>query len=164
MFKISNAINIENTTDEVWDLISSPGHLNLFHPFCKKNNVLESKKTVIVKDQLIYLNGLTYYRSFTEWHPGLGYRLKIGSKNAKESEVKWQIIENQDLTCIKISVKPYVSTKIPRLLYPFFHYFLIRPKLKSYLSSVLNGLRYYLVHKKEVKPNQFGEHSWFTQT
>ena len=40
MFKISNAINIENTTDEVWDLISSPGHLNLFHPFCKKKQCI----------------------------------------------------------------------------------------------------------------------------
>ena len=95
MYKISNTIKVENTANEVWDLISSPGHLNLFHPFCKENNVLESKNTVIVKDQLIYLNGLTYYRSFTEWNPGLGYGLKIGSKNAKESEVKWQIIENK---------------------------------------------------------------------
>ena len=164
MFKISNAINVENTTDEVWALISSPGHLNLFHPFCKENNVLESKKTVITRDKLIYLNGLTYYRSFTEWHPGFGYSLKIGSKNAKESEVKWQIIDNQNLTRVKISVKPYVSTKIPRLLYPFFHCFLIRPKLKSYLSSVLDGLRYYLIHKEKVKPNQFGKHSWFSKS
>jgi ribosome-associated toxin RatA of RatAB toxin-antitoxin module len=161
MFQISNKIKIENSTHEVWDLISSPGHLNQFHPFCKENNVLESKNGVILKDQLIYLNGLTYYRTFKEWKPMVGYSIKIGSKNAKQSDVKWQIIENREFTFVKITVKPYTSSKIPKLLYPFIHYTIIRPKLKSYLKSVLKGLEYYLTYKKPVPRNQFGNHSWF---
>ena len=56
MFKISYKIRIEKSADLVWDLISSPGHLNQFHPFCKENKVLESKNAAILKDQLIYLN------------------------------------------------------------------------------------------------------------
>ena len=161
MFQISNKIKIENSTHEVWDLISSPGHLNQFHPFCKENNVLESKNDVILKDQLIYLNGLTYFRTFKEWKPMVGYSIKIGSKNAKQSDVKWQIIENREFTFVKITVKPYTSSKIPKLLYPFIHYTIIRPKLKSYLKSVLKGLEYCLTHKKPVPRNQFGNHSWF---
>ena len=67
MFQISNKIKIENSASVVWELISYPGHLNQFHPFCKENKVLESKNDAILKDQLIYLNGLTYYRTFTDW-------------------------------------------------------------------------------------------------
>ena len=59
MFQISHKIKIEKSIDMVWDLISSPDHLNQFHPFCKENKVLESKNDVILKDQLIYLNGLS---------------------------------------------------------------------------------------------------------
>ena len=162
MFPISKKIKIEKSLDEVWNLISSPGHLNKFHPFCKENNVLESKNGNIIKDQLIYLNGLTYYRSFKQWIPGVGYNIKIGSKNAKESDVKWQILDMGNSTCVKITVKPYASSKIPKLLYPFFHYAVVRPKLKSYLSSVLQGLEYYLTHKKSVPRKEFGSHSWFT--
>ena len=161
MFQISNKIKIENSIHEVWGLISSPGHLNQFHPFCKENNVLESKNGVILKDQLFYLNGLTYYRTFKEWKPMVGYSIKIGSKNAKQSDVKWQIIENGEFTFVKITIKPYTSSKIPKLLYPFFHYAVVRPKLKSYLNAVLKGLEYYLTYNKPVPRNQFGNHSWF---
>ena len=94
MFKISYKIRIEKSADLVWDLISSPGHLNQFHPFCEENKVLESKNDIILKDQLNYLNGLTYYRTFTDWKPMIGYSIKIGSKNGEKSDVKWQIIDN----------------------------------------------------------------------
>ena len=90
MFQISNKIKIEKSADMVWKLISSPGHLNQFHPFCEENFVLETKNDIILKDQLIYLNGLTYYRTFTDWNPMIGYRIKIGSKKGKESDVKLQ--------------------------------------------------------------------------
>ena len=101
MFKISNKIKIENSAYVVWDLISSPGHLNQFHPFCKENKVLESKNNVILKDQIIYLNGLTYFRTFVDWKPMVGYSIKIGSKNAKESDVIWQIIDKGEFTFVK---------------------------------------------------------------
>jgi hypothetical protein len=91
----------------------------------------------------------------------VGYSIKIGSKNAKQSDVKWQIIENGEFTFVKITIKPYTSSKIPKLLYPFFHYAVVRPKLKSYLNAVLKGLEYYLTYKKPVPRNQFGNHSWF---
>jgi ribosome-associated toxin RatA of RatAB toxin-antitoxin module len=162
MFQISHKIKIAKNADMVWELISSPGHLNQFHPFCEENKVLESKNDIILKDQLNYLNGITYYRTFTDWKPMIGYRIKIGSKKGKESDVKWQIIDKGVFTYVKITVRPYTSSKIHKLLYPIFHYAVIRPKLKSYLKSVLRGLEYYLTHKKPVPRNEFGNHSWFT--
>ena len=162
MFQISNKIKIETSKSAVWDLISSPGHLNQFHPFCKENKVLKSKNGTILKDQLIYLNDLTYYRTFKEWRPMAGYTIRIGTKNGKKSDVKWQIIDKGVFTYVKIIIKPYTSSKIPKLLYPIFHYAVIRPKLKSYLKSVLKGLEYYLTHNKPVPRNKFGNHSWFT--
>ena len=162
MFKVSKTIKVQKSVDEVWNVISSPGHLNNFHPFCKENKVMECNNNIILKDQLIYLNDLNYYRTFTKWQPKIGYSLKIGSENAKQSDVKWEIINNFEFTCVKITVRPYVSNKIPKLLYPFFHFALIRPKLGSYLSSVLKGLEYFLVENKKVSFNQFGSHSWFS--
>ena len=161
MFQISNKIKIETSKSAVWDLISSPGHLNQFHPFCKENKVLESKNGAILKDQLIYLNDLTYYRTFKEWKPMDGYTIRIGTKNGKKSDVKWQIIDKGVFTSVKITIKPFTSSKIPKLLYPFFHLAVIRPKLKSYLKSVLKGLEYCLTHNEPVPRNKFGNHSWF---
>ena len=162
MFQISYEVKIEKSVDKVWDIISSPGHLNQIHPFCEQNIVLESKNEIILKDQLNYLNGLIYYRTFTDWKPMIGYSIKIGSKNGKKSDVKWQIIDKGLFTYVKITVKPYKSDKIPKLLYPIYHYAVIRPKLKSYLKSVLRGLQYYLTYEKTVTRNEFGNHSWFS--
>ena len=80
-----------------------------------------------------------------------------------KTSLKWQIIEKGVFTYVKITVKPYTSSKISKLLYPIFHYAVIRPKLKSYLKSVLKGLEYYLSHKKPVPQNKFGNHSWFSK-
>ena len=126
-----------------------------------EKNVVTLEKNLKETNQ-IYLNGLTYYRTFKEWKPMVGYTIKIGSKNAKESDVKWQIIDKGVFTVVKITIKPYITSKIPKLLYPFYHYAIIRPKLKSYLKAVLKGLEYYLTHKKPVPRNEFGNHSWFT--
>jgi hypothetical protein len=34
--------------------------------------------------------------------------------------------------------------------------------LKSYLGSVLKGIKWYIEQKVPVSKNQFGRHSWFT--
>ena len=38
----------------------------------------------------------------------------------------------------------------------------IQPMLKKYLSSVTDGLKYYLENNKKIKKNQFGTHMWFS--
>ena len=162
MYFVSCSISLKNEKKDVWNAISRHGNLNFFHPFCKNNEVIEVDKNSIKKDFLIYLNGMMFEREFYQWEKMKGYKLMIGKKNGKKSKVIWKISENKNYTSLSIKVFPYKSDKISSLLYPFFFFFYIKPKLKSYLKSVLNGLKFYLHNNQIVLKNQFGKHSWFS--
>ncbi len=158
-FHISEKIFLNQSNRVVWDTISLKNGLELFHPFCLKNKEIRGDKK---SDELVYLNGLTYIREFTSWKPNQGFELNIGSKNGKKSKVQWQL-QSSGMGCeLKISVFPYKSSKISKFLYPLVNFFVIKPRLKKYLQSVLKGLKYFLDHKQKVKKNQFGEHPWFS--
>lgn len=157
-FKISAKIFLNHNISDVWNTLSSKNALELFHPFCLQNDVIEYEK----KDKLIYINGLTYIREFTAWKPNQGFELNIGRENGKKSKVIWEIKDKDEGCIVKISIFPYRTNKIPVFFYPLVSFFLIRPKLKQYLQSVLKGLKYYLYHKVKVEKNQFGKHSWFS--
>ena len=94
---------INSNRDEVWNLISSPKNLELYHPFCKSNNVIKwpGKGSC---DELTYLNGIKLMRNFTKWEEKRGYELLIGRKNGKKSLVKWEIIEKNDKVYLCIAV------------------------------------------------------------
>lgn len=162
MYFVSCSISLKNEKKDVWKAISRHGNLNFFHPFCKNNEVIEVDENSIKKDFLIYLNGMMFEREFYQWEKMKGYKLMIGKKNGKKSKVVWKISENKNYTSLSIMVFPYKSDKISSLLYPFFFFFYIKPKLKSYLKSVLNGLKFYLYNNQTVVKNQFGKHSWFS--
>ena len=158
-FHVSEKIFLNQSNRVVWDTISLKNGLEFFHPFCLKNKEIRGNKK---SDELVYLNGLTYIREFTSWKPNQGFELNIGSKNGKKSKVQWQL-QSSGMGCeLKISVFPYKSSKISKFLYPLVNFFVIKPKLKKYLQSVLKGLKYFLDHKQKVKKNQFGEHPWFS--
>ena len=162
MYSISCSIKLKNQSKEIWKVISSHGNLNFFHPFCKKNKVIEGDKNLIKKDILIYLNGVVFERHFYKWQEMVGYELMIGKKNGKKSKVVWKISEKKNYSLLSIDVYPYKTDKINSLLYPFVFFFYIKPKLKSYLRSVLKGLKFYLYNNKNVVNNQFGKHRWFS--
>jgi hypothetical protein len=157
-FKVSEKIILNQNPNKVWELISSKNALELFHPYCLKNDVIDYEK----KDKLVYLNGLTYIREFSAWKPNNGFELSIGKKGGKKSKVQWEI-KILDRGCeVKISVFPYKSSKIPKYIYPIVNIFIVKPKLRKYLLSVLTGLKFYLDTNVKVKKNQFGKHSWFS--
>lgn len=81
---------MNTTEEELWDVISQPGHLELTHPFSKSHSVI-SWPGVGSKDVLIYLSGVRYERYFTDWNEGKGYILQIGGKKGKKSKVIWEI-------------------------------------------------------------------------
>ena len=162
MYSVSSNIELKIQVEDIWKTISSHGNLNFFHPFCYTNKVIEGDKNSIKKDILIYLNGVIYEREFFYWDEMNGYELMIGKKNGKKSKVVWKIFKNKNNTFLRIDVFPYKTDKINSLLYPFVFYFYIRPKLKSYLNSVLKGLEFYLYNNRKVVKNQFGTHSWFS--
>ena len=162
MYIVSCSISLKNQSEDIWNAISSHGNLNFFHPFCYINKVIEGDKSSIKKDILIYLNGVVFEREFYQWDEMNGYELIIGKKNGKKSKVEWKISKTKNHTSLIINVFPYKTDKINSLFYPFVFYFYIKPKLKSYLNSVLKGLKFYLNNNQKVVKNQFGKHSWFS--
>jgi hypothetical protein len=152
---------INATEDELWDVISQPGHLELTHPFSKSHSVT-SWPGVESNDVLIYLSGLRYERYFTDWSEGNGYTLQIGGREGKKSKVIWEISSKENKTFLSITIYPHFLANTPRFFSFLPYELLIRPKLTSYLDSVLGGIDYYLVEKESVPKNHFGTHKWFS--
>ena len=158
---VSRKIKLKSNTDILWDLISSPENLNLVHPFCKSNKVIKWDNNSH-SDSLLYYNNRTYIRELFEWEEGKGYKLYIGEEGKKKSKVIWELEPREKGCEIKITVFPYRTNKISKLLYPLVHFFIVRTKLKKYLKSVLKGLKFHLDNEVKIKKNQFGTHSWFS--
>ena len=152
---------IEASHDELWDFISTPEYLNYCHPFCKKNTIIKWEKDKH-SDILVYLNGLTYIRKFVEWNEKDGYSLLIGEENKEQSKVVWKINSQENKTYLKISVYPYFLRDYPKFISFIPYKFFIKPKLTSYLKSVLDGINFYMVNKIPVQRNMTGRHTWFS--
>jgi hypothetical protein len=152
---------INATEEEIWDVISQPGHLELTHPFSKTHSTI-SWPGIGAKDVLTYLSDLRYERYFTDWHEGKGYTLLIGGREGKKSKVLWEISSDENNTFLSITIYPHFLANAPRFFSFLPYELLIRPKLTSYLNSVLGGVNYYLVEKESVPKNYFGPHKWFS--
>ena len=98
--------------NELWDAISRENNLNDTHPFCKENKILVWNDE-IHQDKLVYLNGLTFIREFTEWFEGTGYNLWIGTKRGPKSYVEWRITEHSiNAPVFKLIIFKYFSSDI----------------------------------------------------
>tara|TARA_B100000927_G_scaffold72963_1_gene58100 strand:- start:134 stop:625 length:492 start_codon:yes stop_codon:yes gene_type:complete len=160
-FKSSNSKFYKCSKEVLWETISSPGYLNNVHPFCEDNSVIIWEKDHH-EDQLVYLNGLTYQRKFTDWNINNGYDLWIGNDDQNQSFVEWRIEEEDSGTRLSINIYPYLLSTWPKSL-AFLPYFLyINIKLKSYLYSVLSGIEWFIDKNTPVPKNKFGRHSWFS--
>jgi hypothetical protein len=114
------------------------------------------------KDVLIYLSGLRYERYFTDWNEGKGYTLQIGGRNGGKSKVIWEISSDENNIFLSITIYPHFLANTPRFFSFLPYKLLIRPKLTTYLHSVLGGINYYIVEKESVPKNHFGTHKWFS--
>ena len=146
---------------KLWKTISSESNLELFHPFCKTNNIIiwPGDKS---EDILVYLNGRTMRRKFIFWENNFGYDLFINQMGFESSLVSWRIKDENEGSRITISVWPYLFNKGNKVFNWFPFKFFVHPSLEKYLSSVLKGLKYYLENDKKIKKNQFGLHRWFS--
>tara|TARA_B100000989_G_scaffold93889_1_gene68221 strand:- start:2218 stop:2733 length:516 start_codon:yes stop_codon:yes gene_type:complete len=146
---------------KLWKTISSESNLELFHPFCKTNNIIiwPGDKS---EDILVYLNGRTMRRKFIFWENNFGYDLFINQMGFESSLVSWRIKDENEGSRITISVWPYLFNKGNKVFNWFPFKFFVHPSLEKYLSSVLRGLKYYLENDKKIKKNQFGLHRWFS--
>ena len=114
------------------------------------------------KDTLVYLNDLTFIREITAWDEMKGYELTIGRENGRKSKVVWKIYSENNQTMLSIEIFTHGLKYWPGLFYLFPYLFIINPKLKNYLNSVLGGIDYYLNEKTPVPKNYFGSHRWFS--
>lgn len=153
---------LDHDIEVVWALVSSPGNLLECHPFCRSNEAIEWGDGSF-SDVLTYLNGRRYVRRFRQWRPREGYDLVIGEEGGKQSFVRWELNEaGNRSTELRITVYPYLLSGLPRIIsaIPFSIY--ARPKLTTYLRSVLGGFEYFLDNGERVPRNYFGSHSWFS--
>ena len=153
--------NISCDRDALWATISLKSNLELFHPFCKKNNIIRWSREHSI-DQIEYLNGLIFQREFFEWKENKGYKLYIHQIGKPKSRVEWKIKGDSYKSIINISVSPYLFNSGNKYLNVLPYYLITRPFLLSYLESVTSGLKYFLEQGKTVTKNQYGKHIWFS--
>lgn len=158
---ISHSIKIDASVDKVWEVISAPGNINTCHPFCDDNQVI-SWGDENAYDILTYYNGRTLERKFFHWEPGKGYKLIIGRKGGRQTTVHWDIEPHADYSLLIITLFMPHSQNLLAIIRWFPYLFFLRPKMKSYLRSVVQGFEYHIRTGKAVSKNQFGSHPWFS--
>lgn len=147
---------------EVWRLISSRGNLEACHPFCLKNPV-KAWPGPQSEDEIHYLSGLVFKRQFREWIEGVGYDLDIVSRGGNRSKVSWRIAPVDDDSCtLRITVFPHALQNWPTFIrwLPFARW--LRPNLRRYLESVIQGVEWNVTRNEPVPKNAFGTHPWFS--
>lgn len=139
-----------------------PGNLELCHPFCARNPV-QAWPGEDSRDEIHYLSGWVYQRHFHKWLDGTGYDLEIFDRNEVVASVSWRIsaIDEQNAS-LRIMIHPYALNKYPLVIRWLPHFLFLRPKLRSYLRSVVRGFDWYLTRGEPVPRNQFGNHTWFS--
>ena len=160
-WNITHKDKIHKSKQEVWSIISGESNLELFHPFCNKNKVISWSQESSV-DQIEYLNGSLFRREFSKWCIEEGYNLYINQLGKPSSYVEWRLKGVGSDCEVKISIYPYLCNTGNRLIYFAPFNLFVRPLLKSYLYSVIGGLKLYAEKNIQVKNNHFGKHIWFS--
>ena len=161
-FSIKHREEFNVSSKKIWDIIYEPSNLNHYHPFCKNNDIIswDSKNH---HDRLEYLNGVVIERKFTSWHENNGYDLFIGRKNGRQSHVSWRIEDiSENKSALTIKVQPWMINQGSRVLQFIPFQLFVKPQLKLYLQSVLQGLKWYTEHDKPTPRNHFGKLAWFS--
>ena len=102
-----------------------------------------------------------YFKENFEWNEGAGFKLNIGSKNGKKSNIIWDL-KGDKTSNLRITVYPHIYGDKNIIIYLFAYLIFIRPGLKKYLKSVLLGLEWYLKNQRPIPNNQLGSHKWFS--
>ena len=155
---VQSQLEINKQSNIVLNLIKSQNNLEKFHPFCKKNIVIkwDGKNS---EDIVIYHRKKKYIRKFYEWNEN-GYKLEI-FEDRKLADITWIVNEFNSKSIIKIKAKLYLPYKYKLINTIIFNIY-VKYVLKSYLNSVVKGLKYYLETNKTVSNNQFGKHIWYS--
>ncbi len=160
-WSVTGILETSISSSDLWDIISSPSNLELFHPFCAKNKSIKWPGLNSI-DQIYYYSGLVFERKFIKWVDKRGYDLLIGEKNEAQSLVSWQINDKDNSSILKVSIYPHLCNQGLKVFNFLPFYLVVKPSLKHYIDSVMLGLEYYIKTNKKVRKNQFGNHKIFS--
>ena len=142
--------------DRVWQVISEPGNLVYFHPFCESNPV-EVWPGVGSSDKVCYYNGLVLERDFTNWIEGSGYDLMASAEEGLQFKVTWRITGvNGEKSALNITIQQVIGQDSEKKVNQF------NRMLAKYLGQVLQGFEFYMRTGERVTRNQFGSHRLFS--
>ena len=153
---IPHSQSVQVSRERVWQIISAPGNLENFHPFCESNPV-EVWPGAGSRDTIYYYNGLVLMREFTSWIEGVGYDLTASSDDGFKFQVAWRITdEDEQYSKLTITIRQLVDPGSERKMNQ------LARLLKKYLQQVLQGFEYYTRTGNRVSRNQFGAHRLFS--
>ena len=159
---VSKAATIAAPAAVVWQTITRPGSLENCHPLCSRNPVTRWPGADSV-DEVHYLNGVVYERRFREWREGSGFDLEIFHKGRSLAWVSWRITPIDDArSSLRIIVYPLALQHLSPAIRFLPHWLYLRPRLASYLHSVVRGYEWFIARNEAVPRNQFGTHRWYS--
>ena len=159
---VESRVEFNLPKSKILNLIREPGNLNKYHPFCKKNEVINWPGNGSV-DHLEYHNGMKFNREFYNWTDN-GYDLRIGGKR-NMAIVNWVVEGNEIRSSLRVRINPNIKNYIQienRLIQRLFWFLYIKPMLQSYINHVIKGFNHYMNTETNVLRNQFGTHRWFS--
>ena len=166
-FELGSATTVRREIDapaaQVWELISTPGHLTMCHPFCESNDV-EQWPGVGARDRIQYFSGLELHREFTHWDEGSGYQLEIGTSGSRTARVLWVLTGlDGDRCALSISVIPYLKSEMSETRKRAYEQLAFGRSIERYLQSVVQGIDHCVTTGEKVQPNQFGKHPVYSE-
>ena len=141
---VESKVELNLPKSKLLNLIREPGNLHKYHPFCKKNEIINWPGNGSV-DHLEYHNGMKFNRKFYNWTDN-GYDLRIGGKR-NMATVNWVVEGDENRSSLRVRINPNIKNYIPienTLIQRLFWLLYIKPMLQSYINHVIKGFNHYM--------------------
>jgi hypothetical protein len=143
---------------DLWRMISTPGQLHKYHPYCRTNQVIKWPG-IGSRDLVDYYSGIRFQRDFMYWRDGAGYDLQIGPPPRKSSWISWNIEAlAPGKSLLSITVTPILESHILENVKKIFVRTYFGESISVYLDSLLRGADQFVTTGREVREKQFGPH------
>ncbi len=143
---------------DLWKMISTPGQLPKYHPYCKANEVRRWPGPGSC-DGVTYHSGFFMQRDFMYWREGIGYDLQIGPPPRKSAWISWRIRQiGEGASELSIQVTPILESHLPAATKRGYEETYFGKLIERYLDHLLRGAEHFVLTGIPVQPRQFGDH------
>jgi hypothetical protein len=161
--QVCGSIQINATSEKIWQTLSAPNHLLLFNCYIKEHHCDQVTKNHT--DQCIYYNDKVLLREMDSYvfQKKLKYKVWFEKEN-NPTFTCFETIKNSTKasSTFRLTLETNAYKKVPRPIWHIIAYFFIIPSLKKYISAVLLGMKQYCELGQPVEKNQFGKHRSFS--